>query len=58
MFFDDATTGVQRKTRGFAQIGIDVVVGEGGRYGVVRNGTTRDAIERVIGADDLAVLHG
>ena len=34
------------------------LVGEGGRYGVVRNGTTRDAIERTIGADDLAVLHG
>jgi precorrin-3B synthase len=34
------------------------LVGEGGRYGVVRNGTTRDAVERTIGADDLAVLHG
>ena len=34
------------------------LVGEGGRYGVIRNGTTRDAIERTIGADDLAVLHG
>jgi precorrin-3B synthase len=34
------------------------LVGEGGRYGVIRSGTTRDAIERTIGADDLAVLHG
>jgi precorrin-3B synthase len=34
------------------------LVGEGGRYGVIRNGTTRDAIERTIDADDLAVLHG
>jgi precorrin-3B synthase len=34
------------------------LVGEGGRYGVVRNGTTRDAIERAIDTDDLAVLHG
>jgi precorrin-3B synthase len=34
------------------------LVGEGGRYGVVRNGTTRDAVERTISADDLAVLHG
>jgi precorrin-3B synthase len=34
------------------------LVGEGGRYGVVRSGTTRDAIERTIAADDLAVLHG
>ena len=34
------------------------LVGEGGRYGVVRNGTTRDAIERIVGVDDLAVLHG
>jgi precorrin-3B synthase len=33
------------------------LVGEGGRYGVVRNGTTRDAIERTINADDLAALH-
>jgi precorrin-3B synthase len=34
------------------------LVGEGGRYGVVRNGTTRDAVERTVGADDVAVLHG
>jgi precorrin-3B synthase len=34
------------------------LVGEGGRYGVVRNGTARDEIERTVGADDLAVLHG
>jgi precorrin-3B synthase len=34
------------------------LVGEGGRYGVIRNGTTRDAIERTIDADDLAVLRG
>jgi len=34
------------------------LVGGGGRYGVVRSGTPRDAIERTIGADDLAVLHG
>ena len=34
------------------------LVGEAGRYGVIRNGTTRDAIERTIAADDLAVLHG
>ena len=29
-----------------------------GRYGVVRNGTARDAIERTIDADDLAAFHG
>jgi precorrin-3B synthase len=34
------------------------LVGEAGRYGVIRNGTTRDAVERTIGADDLAVLRG
>jgi precorrin-3B synthase len=34
------------------------LVGEGGRYGVVRNGTARDVIERTIDADDLAALHG
>jgi len=34
------------------------LVGEGGRYGVVRNGTARDAIERTIDIDDLAVLRG
>ncbi len=34
------------------------LVGEGGRYGVVRNGTARDPVERTIEADDLAVLHG
>jgi precorrin-3B synthase len=34
------------------------LVGEGGRYGVVRNGTTRDTVERTISADDLAVPHG
>ena len=35
------------------------LVGEGGRYGVVRNGTTRDPFERTIDADHLAtVLHG
>ena len=34
------------------------LVGEGGRYGVVRNGTARDAIERTIDADDLAAFHG
>jgi precorrin-3B synthase len=34
------------------------LVGEGGRYGVVRNGTARDAFDRTIAADDLSVLHG
>ena len=34
------------------------LVGEGGRYGVVRNGTARDPVERTIDADDQAVLHG
>jgi precorrin-3B synthase len=34
------------------------LVGEDGRYGVVRNGTTRDPVERTIDADDLPVLHG
>ena len=34
------------------------LVGEGGRYGVVRNGTTREAFARTIAADDLAVPHG
>jgi precorrin-3B synthase len=34
------------------------LVGEGGRYGVVRNGTARDAIERTIDPENLAVLHG
>jgi precorrin-3B synthase len=34
------------------------LVGEGGRYGVVRDGTTRDAVERIIAADELVVLHG
>jgi len=34
------------------------LVGEAGCYGVIRNGTTRDAVEHTIGADDLAVLHG
>jgi len=34
------------------------LVGEGGRYGVIRNGTARDAIERTIDADDAAVLRG
>jgi len=35
-----------------------VLVGEAGRYGVVRHGTTRDPAERTIDADDLAaVLH-
>jgi precorrin-3B synthase len=34
------------------------LVGEGGRYGVVRNGTTRDASERTIASGDLTVLHG
>ncbi len=34
------------------------LVGEGGRYGVVRNGTARDPSERTIDADDLAVLRG
>jgi precorrin-3B synthase len=34
------------------------LVGEGGRYGVVRNGTARDAIERTIDDGDLAVLRG
>jgi precorrin-3B synthase len=34
------------------------LVGEAGRYGVVRNGTARDRIDRTIDADDLAaVLH-
>jgi len=28
------------------------------KYGVVRNGTTRDTIERTIDADDLAMFHG
>jgi precorrin-3B synthase len=34
------------------------LVGEGGRYGVVRSGTARDAIGRTIDADDLAAFHG
>ena len=35
------------------------LVGEAGRYGVVRHGTSRDRIERMIDADDLAtVFHG
>jgi precorrin-3B synthase len=34
------------------------LVGEGGRYGVIRNGTARDPIERTIAADELAVPHG
>jgi len=34
------------------------LVGDGGRYGVVRNGTTRDAYERTIAADELAALNG
>jgi precorrin-3B synthase len=34
------------------------LVGEGGTYGVVRNGTTRDPIERTIDADDLTMFHG
>jgi precorrin-3B synthase len=36
-----------------------VLVGSGGRYGVVRNGTARDLPEQTIDPDDLAtVLHG
>jgi precorrin-3B synthase len=34
------------------------LVGEGGRFGVVRHGTARDPFERTIGIDELAVLHG
>lgn len=34
------------------------LVGEAGRYGVIRNGTARDAIEGTIDTDDLAVLRG
>ena len=34
------------------------LVGEGGRFGVVRHGTARDPFERTIGVDELAVLHG
>jgi precorrin-3B synthase len=34
------------------------LVGEDGRYGVVRNGTTCDVIERTIATNDLGALHG
>jgi precorrin-3B synthase len=34
------------------------LVGEGGRYGVVRNGTARDPRERTVDANDLAAFHG
>jgi precorrin-3B synthase len=34
------------------------LVGEGKHYGVIRNGTARDAIECRIAANDLAALHG
>ncbi len=34
------------------------LVGEGGRYGVVRNGTARDSFDTTIAADDLSGLHG
>ena len=34
------------------------LVGEGGRFGMVRHGTARDPVERTIGIDEVAVLHG
>jgi precorrin-3B synthase len=34
------------------------LVGEGGRYGVVRDGTARDSFDETIAADDLPRLHG
>ena len=34
------------------------LVGEDGRFGVVRRGTARDPFERTIGVDELPVLHG
>jgi hypothetical protein len=34
------------------------LVGEAGRYGVVRNGTARDSFDETIAADDLSRLHG
>jgi precorrin-3B synthase len=34
------------------------LVGEGGRYGVVHNGTAREAFDRTIAADDFSGLHG
>jgi precorrin-3B synthase len=34
------------------------LVGGGGRYGIVHNGTARDAVERTIDAVELAAFHG
>ena len=33
-----------------------VLVGEEGRYGVIRNGTTRDTPERTVGVEEVGTL--